>query len=67
MAPTNPIGRDPATGKLMEFVSTGTDAFMPTLIAAAATFTIPADKQGLAALPIVIDGTLIIDGSLVML
>lgn len=47
--------------------STGIDAFVPTLIASGATFTIPANKQAVAALPIVIDGTLIIDGSLVML
>lgn len=40
-------------------------AMTPTLIAAGETFLVPADKQALWAVPIVVDGTLDIEGSLV--
>ena len=39
--------------------------FMPTLIEAGATWRIPADRQGLSAHPITIDGVLQVDGVLV--
>lgn len=40
-------------------------AFVPTYIAAGETFFVPANKQALYALPIVVDGALVIDGTLV--
>lgn len=40
------------------------DAFTPTLIPDGETFTVPADKQVLFAVPIEIDGGLIIEGAL---
>lgn len=43
----------------------GGDSFVPTHIAAGETFTVPVNKQALYALPIVVDGTLVIDGTLV--
>lgn len=40
-------------------------AFVPTRIRAGESFLVPENTQALYALPIVVDGTLIIDGTLV--
>jgi hypothetical protein len=57
--PTGPTGPTGAQGPI------GPAGFMPTYIAPGETFTIPANMQGLYALPIVNDGVFIIDGNLV--
>lgn len=44
----------------------GPAGFMPTYIGPLETFTIPADRQGLYALPIVNDGSLVVTGDLVV-
>lgn len=44
----------------------GTAGFMPTYIAPSETFTIPANFQGLFAQTIVNDGSLVVDGTLIM-
>jgi hypothetical protein len=41
-------------------------AFTPTLIPVGETFTVPANKQVLFSLPILVDGHLIVDGDLIM-
>ncbi|WP_374248067.1 hypothetical protein [Thermomonas sp.] len=40
-------------------------AFVPTLIPAGTTFTVPANTQALYFIPIRIDGDLVVDGTLV--
>jgi len=46
-------------------VPTALGLFTPTRIPAGETFRVPVDSQVLIALPIVVDGTLIVDGALV--
>jgi len=41
------------------------DAIMPFLIPSSSTYKVPANKQGLFAIPIEVDGTLVVDGVLV--
>ena len=45
--------------------SAATGSMMPTVIATGDTFTIPTDRQALFAMPIIVDGTLVIDGYLI--
>jgi hypothetical protein len=61
--PPGPQG-DP--GPQGEIGPEGPAGFMPTLINDGETFTIPVNRQGLYALPIVNNGTLIIDGDLIL-
>lgn len=44
----------------------GSDGMVPTYIGPTETFTVPANKQALYALPIVNDGSLVVTGDLVM-
>jgi hypothetical protein len=42
--------------------STSGDGMMPTLITSGDVFTVPANRQGLSAMPVDVEGWLIIDG-----
>lgn len=55
-----PPGNDGAIGP------EGPAGFMPTYIGTSETFTIPANRQGLYALPIINDGSLVVTGDLIM-
>jgi hypothetical protein len=45
--------------------STATDGMVPYFIASGDTFTVPLYKQALKAMPITVDGTLVVDGYLI--
>lgn len=63
--PTQDAGTAIEGGELIPVAAGSLAAFVPTYIASGETFTVPAFRQALWAVPIVIDGTLVLDGVLV--
>lgn len=66
----NAIALSTTTFTLMRWTGTcwtSLNPGVPTRIAADQTYTVAADRQSLAFVPIVVDGTLVVTGTLVML